>query len=381
MNFVFLSWKDIKNPAAGGAELVHQEISKRLVKQGHIVTHLVPGFNDCPATEELDGVKIHRIGSSTLYFYWLPIVFLREYRQNTDYLVDIFNCFGTVFNLFWFPSKKTIFLIHHIQDILWFHQTVFPGLPNWLVPIINFLGYFLEKIQLLIYSLFFKGKVITISNSTKQELQKYGFKESKIEIISEGILGKPLSNLEDSQEKEQEFTIINIGLRKMKRPEHVLEGFYKFQQVTTNVKLWVLGWGTEGQKLIDRSKELGIENKVVFWGRVSDEKRDELLQKSSLLVTTPVKEGWGIIVLEANALGTPALGYNVPGLRDALNFENGWLSQPNINSLSNKLEEIYHIWKDNQPEYNKIRLNGLSTLKKINFDNSTQQFLDIIQDK
>lgn len=377
MNIVFLSWKDIKNPAAGGSELVHQEISARLVKLGHKVTHLVPGFKNGKEFETVEGVSIHRVGNSTLFFYLLPIVFFKKYRKNTDYLVDVFNCFGSFFNLLWFDHKKTLFLIHHIQDILWFHQTVFPGLPNWLVPVINFFGYFIEKIQLFLYALLFKGKVATVSNSTLIELSGYGFNKENIKILSEGITDLPLENLEQSLPKEDNFTILTIGLRKMKQPEHVLKAFSIFQKENKNSKLWVVGWGTEGDKLKKLTEELGISSSVIFWGRVSNEERTKLMQKAHLLVTAPIKEGWGIIVVEANALGTPALGYNVAGLRDALAFKNGWLTRPNLTDLSKEMKVVYNLWITKPEEYNKIRQNGLDTLRFINFDRSTQQVIEL----
>jgi glycosyltransferase involved in cell wall biosynthesis len=377
MNIVFLSWKDIHNPAAGGAELFHQEVSTRLVKLGHTVTHLVPGFANSKEFEIVDGVKIHRVGNSTLYFYWLPIVFFNKYRKDTDYLIDVFNCFGSFFNLFWFDHKKTIFLIHHIQDILWFHQTVFPGLPNWLVPIINFFGYFIEKVQLWFYALIFNGKVATVSNSTLNELAGYGFNRNKIEILSEGITDQPLASLEDSLPKEDNFTILTIGLRKMKQPEHVLKAFSIFWKENKNTKLWVVGWGSEGDKLKRLAEDLGIINNVVFYGRVSNEQRNNIMQKANILVTAPVKEGWGIIVIEANALGTPTLGYNVPGLRDALSYNNGWLCKPNINDLASEMSVVYNLWKTKPEEYYKIRQNGLDTLNYINFDKTTKQMLKL----
>ena len=347
MNVLFISWYDILNPAAGGAELFHHEISKRLVQKGYNVTHLVPGYKDSIKLEIIDGVRIHRIGPSTLFFYALPFVFLKQYRKSTDHLVDVFNCFGSIFNLFWFPHKKTTFLIHHIQDYLWFKQTVFPGLPNWLVPIINFFGYFIEKIQLIIYAMLFKGQVTTVSNSTKNELGYYGFKTSKIKLISEGITGEPLAKLEDSLPKEKVFTLVTIGLRKMKQPDQVLAAFNLFQKDHPESQLWIVGWGTEGQNLENEVRRLKIGSKVKFWGRVSNEQRDILIQKSTLLITTPAKEGWGIIIIEANALGTPSLGYNIPGICDALAFNNGWLSKPNPEDMAKKLGEVYKIWLHN----------------------------------
>jgi len=44
MNLLWLTWKDKKNPLAGGAEAVNEELAKRLVANGHQVIFLVRGF-------------------------------------------------------------------------------------------------------------------------------------------------------------------------------------------------------------------------------------------------------------------------------------------------------------------------------------------------
>ncbi len=44
MKILWLTWKDIKHPLAGGAEVVNEELAKRLAKDGHEVLFLVGGF-------------------------------------------------------------------------------------------------------------------------------------------------------------------------------------------------------------------------------------------------------------------------------------------------------------------------------------------------
>ncbi len=51
---------------------------------------------------------------------------------------------------------------------------------------------------------------------------------------------------------------------------------------------------------------------------MSDEERDELVGDARVCVCTSVKEGWGITIIEANALGTPVVATDAPGLRDAV---------------------------------------------------------------
>jgi glycosyltransferase involved in cell wall biosynthesis len=57
---------------------------------------------------------------------------------------------------------------------------------------------------------------------------------------------------------------------------------------------------------------------VEFLGRVSEADKEHLLGSSTLLVHAAMHEGWGMVISEAAALGTPALAFDVPGVRDAL---------------------------------------------------------------
>jgi glycosyltransferase involved in cell wall biosynthesis len=51
---------------------------------------------------------------------------------------------------------------------------------------------------------------------------------------------------------------------------------------------------------------------------VNDREKFAALRKAHLLLVPSVREGWGTSVIEANAMGTPAVGYAVPGLRDSV---------------------------------------------------------------
>jgi glycosyltransferase involved in cell wall biosynthesis len=65
---------------------------------------------------------------------------------------------------------------------------------------------------------------------------------------------------------------------------------------------------------------------VVFTGRVSEEEKHRLLCAAWLLVHPASIEGWGIVIIEAAIRGTPAIGFDVPGLRDSVrNGETGLL--------------------------------------------------------
>ena len=74
-----------------------------------------------------------------------------------------------------------------------------------------------------------------------------------------------------------------------------------------NAELWVVGGGDAGDDLRDLAFATGVGGKVRFFGVVSDEEKQRLLQRSRCLVLPSRGEGFGLVYLEAMRLGRPCL--------------------------------------------------------------------------
>ena len=71
---------------------------------------------------------------------------------------------------------------------------------------------------------------------------------------------------------------------------------------------------------------LGLAARVHFPGFVGDAERDRLLAGARVCACASAKEGWGLTVIESNALGTPNVASDAPGLRDSVrDGETGFL--------------------------------------------------------
>jgi glycosyltransferase involved in cell wall biosynthesis len=57
---------------------------------------------------------------------------------------------------------------------------------------------------------------------------------------------------------------------------------------------------------------------IRFLGAVSENEKWRLLRESWALVHPAMHEGWGIVVMEAAVCGTPAVGFDVSGVRDSI---------------------------------------------------------------
>lgn len=362
MKILWFTWKDQKNPAAGGAELVNEELARRLVEDGHEIIFLVAGFKGCEKEETIKGYKIIRIGNRWS-IYWQAYKYFKKYLKNwPDLIIEEINTipFFTQF----YSKKKRILIFYQLCREIWFYQLFFP---------LNLIGYLLEPIYLWILS---KNKVITISNSTKNDLIKYGFAE--IGIITVGTALKLASSLK-AMKKYSDLTILSLGtIRPMKRTIDQIKAFEIAKKTIPDLKLKIAGLGNghyfnKFKKIIDRSI---YKNDIEYLGNVNLNKKIELMQKSHLILVTSIKEGWGLIVTEANSQGTPAIVYNVDGLRDAVkNNSTGIICQQN--NPDNLAKNVVKLL-NNKEKYQNLRINAWRQSKEINFDVCYKNFIKII---
>jgi glycosyltransferase involved in cell wall biosynthesis len=157
-----------------------------------------------------------------------------------------------------------------------------------------------------------------MSESTKQDLLNLNCSPEMIHVILEGTKVKPLEKI---PQKDHDPTCVCLGrLKRFKRVDHVLKVIALVKKQLPNVHLHIIGRGEKEyeKELRDLAVELGIEHNTTFHGYLSEAEKDQLIQSSHALLMTSVKEGWGLVVTETNAMGTPAIGYKVSGLKDSI---------------------------------------------------------------
>ncbi|MBI2029072.1 glycosyltransferase family 1 protein, partial [Candidatus Gottesmanbacteria bacterium] len=82
MRILWLNWRDIKNPNAGGAEIMTHQTAKRLVKAGHTVTIITSKFKNCAHQDTIDGVKIIRKGNLFTCRIFAFLEYQRHFKNN-----------------------------------------------------------------------------------------------------------------------------------------------------------------------------------------------------------------------------------------------------------------------------------------------------------
>jgi glycosyltransferase involved in cell wall biosynthesis len=168
--------------------------------------------------------------------------------------------------------------------------------------------------------------------------------------------------------------MIYLGrLVRSKLPGHAIQAFKRVRSKFPEAELWVVGDGYLRHEL-ERNAPEGVR----FFGRINDEDKFDLLQRAHVLMMPSVREGWGISVLEANAAGTPAVGYDVPGLRDSIVDGITGLLVPasDIKALS---EAAVTLLSD-RSTWQTMSTNALEWSRKFSWDDAAEGFQSFLKD-
>ena len=102
-----------------------------------------------------------------------------------------------------------------------------------------------------------------------------------------------------------------------KRIDHAICVLAILSQNHVEANLTIVGAGEAEESLKRLVSEKGLTDRVTFTGAVPEDEKNAHLQSAHFLIHTSVREGWGLNVIEANAMGTPAIVYPVGGLVDS----------------------------------------------------------------
>ncbi len=364
MRLLWFTWKDIKHPNAGGAEIVNHELAKRLVKNGHRVTMVVAGWKKALKEEKIDGYIVIRVGSRWTVYWKAYKYYKKHLKRKFDMVIDEINTIP--FFAKFYVREKNILFIHQLAREIWFYQMYFP---------LSLIGYILEPLFLWRLK---DRKVITISESTKADLIRFGFKPENIYIISEGIEIEPIKFLSEN-DKFHVPTMLSLGsIRPMKRTDHIFKAFLIAKEHIKDLRLVIAGDASihYGSMLLDEIALSPHKESVRYLGKIGREEKIDIMKKCHVLCMTSVKEGWGLTVTEANSQGTPAVVYNVDGLRDSVKHERTGLVC-HENTPKDLADNIISLFDDKE-RYDRMRRDGWHWSKEINFEKSYKDFVKVI---
>ncbi|MEU8685408.1 glycosyltransferase family 4 protein [Streptomyces sp. NPDC048611] len=297
---VFLARRDLGNPAAGGSELLVHRIAEGLAAHGHQVTLLCggppsSGLPAPPAQGEAParGYRVLSAGGDAGHFLRVPRVARRA--GPCDLLVEV--CNGMPYLAPLWHRGPTLCLVNHVHTDLWRLRCPGPAAR---------LGRRLERWALA--GAHRRGLMVAVSGSTASALHGLGVDPDRVRLVYNGVAEPgPLAP------KAPEPLFLAMGrLVEYKRIDLLLRLWERVRPVTGG-RLVIVGDGPERARLAAMAGP-----GVTFTGHVSEERKHQLLCSAWLLLHPSLVEGWGLVVMEAAARRTPAVGFDIPGLRDSV---------------------------------------------------------------
>ncbi len=366
MKILLIEYRDMKHPEAGGAEIVLFEVFRRIVAMGHQVDYLCNEFDGGAAEELQAGIRILRRGRQAYFNYLVPWVYRTELRGNNyDLIIEGLDKIPFYLPLFE-RNTPVMAIIPHLFGSTVFQEASF--LPAVYV-------YLLERGVSKAYR---KCMFSLLSNSTQSDLVARGIPLSQTRVVHPGFTHSdyPAPLIKPDRIRP---TFIYVG--RIKRYKGVQLGIQAVARMKVNhpdVLFQIVGSGDYLQALRELARDLGVEGNVEFTGRISHERKVQLMQQADVLIYPSPKEGWGLSVLEANACGTVVVASNSPGLNEAVqDGQTGFLvPHGDVDALVMRLEQLF-----NDPAlYAKMRAQGMEWVKTFTWDKAARETFELMEE-
>jgi glycosyltransferase involved in cell wall biosynthesis len=366
MKILLIEFRDITHPEAGGAEVVLQEVFRRIVAAGHQVDYLCNHYAGAAHEEVRDGIRFLRRGRQPYFNFFVPWVYRRELRRNR-YDVIVEGIDKVPFNMPWFERRVPVAcIVPHL-----FGTTVFREASK---PVAAYV-YLLERSITHAYR---HCLFSVLSDSTKADLTGRGIPAANVRVIRSGLTQEDYSAPAVKPASDHPV-ILYVG--RLKRYKGIELGFEAVRQLRVKhprIEYAIVGGGDYLPELQRQVAVLGLAGHVSFRGYVTHAEKVALMQRAAVLIYTSPKEGWGLSVVEANACGTPVVASDAPGLRESVkNGETGFLvPHGDATALAQRIDQLL----SDPALYAAFRQNGLAWARSFTWERASAETLALLEE-
>jgi len=360
MKICMIAW-EFPPKICGGLGVHVYENSKKLVENGNEVHVITMKSEGLPSREIMNGIDVLRIDYPDLR--WIDRVLFPSDTQK----LGMFEAFFTntiSFNVFAFSAYKQLEKEGYEIDIVHAHDWL--GIPAAMVLQKEFNIPFVLTMHSteygrsgggglsVIHNLEVLGgqkadRVITVSNSMKEELVSIGFEREKIDVVYNGVDESKYNPRNSGVKIKEKFgikgpLILFVGrLVWRKGVEYLIRAMPKIISIEPDAELIILGVGSEEEKLMKLARDMRMENKITFINRyVSEKERIQFYAAADVVCVPSTYEPFGIVAVEGMSSGKPVVASRTGGLMEIINDgESGLLANPgDAEDLANKITSI-----------------------------------------
>lgn len=253
-------------------------------------------------------------------FRFVSFPYFFSLETHRKWLRPLFNLIQFALQLLrglnYLKKSKDCHIIHYQQSFSYSFGMV-PLLPILLIPLSKRLIVTIHSLDQLNVSLRFINKIynnadciVVHSSSMKKTAVQMGIRDSKIEIVPHGTSIPKLYGL-----KRSEVTFFGEPIKRKGMPLilHALK-ILKDRNVKISVHIYGIYSEAEKSATISRARHLGVEDRLVWGGRLSEEDFDRKMQESIFtLVVYPYKISGSSVLTRAMSNATPVLASDMGG--------------------------------------------------------------------
>ena len=297
---------------------------------------------------------------------------------------------GILLSLYQYRKLKKDEIVHahfnnKIEPMVYLHRI---GYLNQRM-IVTFHGYdaFLETPKSFIkkYGEFYKKNVSAVtvnSNYLKKQVIRLGVNSEKIHVIPIGIDTKFFNGYSKTL-KFKKTRLITVGrIEQLKGHAYALKAIHNLVNSGYAIEYIIIGKGNQLDNIKDEIKSLKLENIVSVVGKTSQREVLEYLKGSDIFLMpstydniTKRKEAFGLVSIEAQAMGLPVIGFDSGGFPETIiEGKTGYaVEDRNVLKMANKIKCLI----DNPLKYSTMSKAAIKHSKNFDHGYTTQKYLDL----
>lgn len=330
-------------PHIGGVEVVFKNLCEGLAKKGHeikIITHRLKGTKK---KEKINGVWVHRVKCfySRYWFTFLAIPSALRYSKKADLIhTTTYNGALPAKIAAWWRKKPSIITVHEVLG------------ENWKTLGMSRLSASLHKLlEKMIMKLNF-DRYISVSNSTKKQVEKTGIKKNKIKTIYNGVDYSFWNPKKYDRKKirkklglEKKWVYLFYGRPGISKGlEYLIKAIPEIK-IPNSIFLGIISkdktYKKRYRQMMKLIQRLGIADKVKIINPVSHKELPNYIMAADCIVIPSLTEGFGFTTAESCALGKPVVCTDTTSLPEVASGRFMLVKPADPRAIARGVEKVY----------------------------------------